>query len=87
MNATKNANLEVVKQIEYLSRALKAPRIREAATRLGEQARELTWTHEEYLAQPPSLAMLSTRTRRPPSGSTVTFKTLNPGSATSNVVR
>ena len=50
MSNTKNANLETVKQIEYLSRALKAPRIREAATRLGEQARESAWTHEEYLA-------------------------------------
>jgi len=50
MSNTKNANLETVKQIEYLSRALKAPRIREAATRLGDQARESSWTHEEYLA-------------------------------------
>jgi len=38
------------KQIDYLTRALKAPRIREAATRLGDQARDAGWTHEEYLA-------------------------------------
>ena len=37
-------------QIEYYSRAMKAPRIREAATRLADQAREGGWTHEEYLA-------------------------------------
>lgn len=41
---------ETVGQIEYYSRAMKAPRIREAATRLAEQAREAGWTHEEYLA-------------------------------------
>lgn len=47
---TAGAAVESVKQIEYLSRALKAPRIREAATRLADQAREASWTHEEYLA-------------------------------------
>jgi DNA replication protein DnaC len=47
---TDKENVETVKQIEYFSRALKAPRIREAAARLGEQARESSWTHEEYLA-------------------------------------
>ena len=41
---------DVGKQIEYLARALKAPRIREAETRLGDQAREGGWSHEEYLA-------------------------------------
>jgi DNA replication protein DnaC len=44
------AAAEVGKQIEYLARALKAPRIREAATRLGDQARDAGWSHEEYLA-------------------------------------
>lgn len=38
------------RQIEYLARALKAPRIREAATRLADHARDAGWTHEEYLA-------------------------------------
>ncbi|NMM25400.1 MAG: ATP-binding protein [Phycicoccus sp.] len=47
---TDKENIETVKQIEYFSRALKAPRIREAAARLGDQARESSWTHEEYLA-------------------------------------
>jgi DNA replication protein DnaC len=42
--------VEAVREIEFYSRALKAPRIREAATRLAEQARQGSWTHEEYLA-------------------------------------
>jgi DNA replication protein DnaC len=41
---------DTTSQIEYFARALKAPRIREAAARLAEQAREASWTHEEYLA-------------------------------------
>jgi DNA replication protein DnaC len=47
--ATKDAE-KIVKQIDFLARALKAPRIREAATRLGDQARDAGWSHEEYLA-------------------------------------
>ncbi len=53
MTAGKSAASEAAaigKQIDYLARALKAPRIREAAARLGEQARDAGWTHEEYLA-------------------------------------
>ena len=38
------------KQIAYLAAALKAPRIREAAARLADQARDAGWTHEEYLS-------------------------------------
>ena len=41
---------DIAKQIDYLARALKAPRIREAATRLAGQARDAGWSHEEYLA-------------------------------------
>ena len=41
---------ETISEIEYFARALKAPRIRDAAARLAEQARETGWTHEEYLA-------------------------------------
>jgi DNA replication protein DnaC len=41
---------EIAKQVAYLARALKAPRIGEAATRLGDQARAGGWSHEEYLA-------------------------------------
>lgn len=48
--ATGDQAVEAVREIEFYSRALKAPRIREAATRLAEQARQASWTHEEYLA-------------------------------------
>ncbi len=41
---------EATKQLAYLARALKAPRIGEAAARLADQAREAGWSHEEYLA-------------------------------------
>ena len=41
---------DTVKHIEFLARTLKAPRIRESATRLADQARQAGWTHEEYLA-------------------------------------
>ena len=41
---------ETISEIEYFARALKAPRIRDAAARLAEQARAAGWTHEEYLA-------------------------------------
>jgi len=38
------------KQIAYLAAALKAPRIRDTAARLADQAREAGWSHEDYLA-------------------------------------
>jgi len=37
-------------QIDYLSRALKAPRIREVAKRLAQNARDDSWSYEDYLA-------------------------------------
>lgn len=37
-------------ELEYLTRALKAPTLRESITRLAERAREGSWTHEEFLA-------------------------------------
>jgi len=36
--------------VAYLSRALKAPRVREVASRLAERAREEGWDYEAYLA-------------------------------------
>ena len=45
-----NAAKDLTKQLAYLARALKAPRIGEAAARLADQAREAGWSHEEYLA-------------------------------------
>lgn len=41
---------DVTAQIAHLTRALKAPSIREAVDRLGERARAEGWTHEEFLA-------------------------------------
>lgn len=37
-------------QIQYYARALRAPRIGDAFARLGDQARDAGWSHEEYLA-------------------------------------
>src|ERR1700712_5617462 len=39
-----------IKAILHYAQALKAPRIRDSAARLAEQARDASWTHEEYLA-------------------------------------
>lgn len=39
-----------ISEIAFLSRALKAPRIREAAALLAERAREEGWDYETYLA-------------------------------------
>lgn len=41
---------DVSSEITYLTRALKAPTLRESATRLAERARTENWSHEEYLA-------------------------------------
>ena len=37
-------------EIAYLTRALKAPTLREAVARLADRARAESWTHEEFLA-------------------------------------
>ncbi len=37
-------------ELAFLTRALKAPTLREAVPRLAERAREQSWTHEEFLA-------------------------------------
>jgi DNA replication protein DnaC len=41
---------DVTNQIAFLTRALKAPTLRECVTRLADRARAEAWTHEEYLA-------------------------------------
>lgn len=41
---------DAVKQITYLSAALKAPRITEAAARLADHAKDAGWSFEDYLA-------------------------------------
>jgi len=40
---------DVSSEISYLTRALKAPTLRESAARLAERARAENWSHEEYL--------------------------------------
>jgi DNA replication protein DnaC len=41
---------DTLKQIDYYATALKAPRIRDSAARLADQARDSGWSHEEYLS-------------------------------------
>jgi DNA replication protein DnaC len=49
VTGTKTAR-DVTAEIAYLTRALKAPSLRESAGRLAERARSESWSHEEYLA-------------------------------------
>jgi DNA replication protein DnaC len=37
-------------ELIYLTKALKAPALRDAAARLAERARDEGWSHEEFLA-------------------------------------
>jgi len=41
---------DVTAELAYLTRALKAPTLRESVAWLAERARAENWTHEEYLA-------------------------------------
>jgi DNA replication protein DnaC len=41
---------DVSAEIAYLTRALKAPSLRESAGRLADRARAESWSHQEYLA-------------------------------------
>jgi DNA replication protein DnaC len=50
VTATKTNARDVTAEIAYLTRALKAPSLRESAGRLAERARSESWSHEEYLA-------------------------------------
>jgi DNA replication protein DnaC len=40
---------DLAAEVAFLTRALKAPSLREAAARLAERARAESWTHEEFL--------------------------------------
>jgi len=42
--------VDSLKDIEHYTQVMKAPRIRESAARLTEQARSDGWSHEDYLA-------------------------------------
>ncbi|MCC6496584.1 MAG: ATP-binding protein, partial [Propionibacteriaceae bacterium] len=50
MATTKTTERDFTGEIAYLTRALKAPSLRDAADRLAERARTEAWTHQEYLA-------------------------------------
>jgi DNA replication protein DnaC len=47
---TTTASRDVTAELAYLTRALKAPTLREAVGRLAERARSETWSYEEFLA-------------------------------------
>jgi DNA replication protein DnaC len=49
MTTAKTAPRDVAAEVAYLTRALKAPTLRESVTRLAERARAENWTHEEFL--------------------------------------
>jgi len=47
--ATKTTSRDLAAEVAYLTRALKAPTLRESVARLAERARAESWTHEEFL--------------------------------------
>jgi len=44
-----SSNRDLTAEISFLTRALKAPTLREAVARLAQRARAESWTHEEFL--------------------------------------
>ncbi len=48
--ATRTAARDVTAELAFLTRALKAPTLRESVPRLAERARAESWSHEEFLA-------------------------------------
>jgi DNA replication protein DnaC len=50
MATTKTTARDVTGEIAFLTRALKAPTLRESVGRLADRARSESWTHEEFLA-------------------------------------
>ena len=49
MTAPAKTARDTASEIAFLTRALKAPTLRESAGRLAERARAESWTHEEFL--------------------------------------
>src|SRR3954464_57429 len=47
---SKTSGRDVTSELAFLTRAMKAPTLREAVPRLVERARAESWTHEEFLA-------------------------------------
>jgi DNA replication protein DnaC len=48
--STTSTGRDTTAEIAYLTRALKAPTLRDAVARLADRARAESWTHEEFLA-------------------------------------
>ena len=48
-STTSAAGRDLASEVAFLTRALKAPTLREAVPRLAERARAESWTHEEFL--------------------------------------
>ena len=48
--AAATASRDTAAELAWLTRALKAPTLREAVPRLAERARAESWSHEEFLA-------------------------------------
>ena len=48
--AAKTTARDTTAEIAFLTRALKAPTLRESVPRLAERARAESWSHEEFLA-------------------------------------
>ena len=44
-----SSSRDVAAEMAYLTRALKAPTLRDAVERLAPRAREESWSHEEFL--------------------------------------
>ena len=49
MTAAVKTSRDLTAEVAFLTRALKAPTLRESVTRLADRARAESWTHEEYL--------------------------------------
>ena len=49
MTAAKTTPSDTAAEVAFLTRALKAPALRESVGRLAERARAESWTHEEFL--------------------------------------
>jgi DNA replication protein DnaC len=50
MATTTTAGRDLAAELAFLTRALKAPTLRQSVARLAERARAESWTHEEFLA-------------------------------------
>jgi DNA replication protein DnaC len=48
--AARTASRDIASELAWLTRALKAPTLREAVPRLADRARAESWSHEEFLA-------------------------------------